>query len=144
LAVWLTTDKEIYGFADETRIHLCLKNITMAPEYIYGTIDWGETASLSIWVRDADSQRDVAASFIADAPTPPPMSVSAFSQIPAVQCYSVDLAVALSELNVTHTGRYEVVVSYHSPIPRSMSFGLPIVSRENGEFQSNRISIAVR
>jgi hypothetical protein len=144
LAVQLTTDKETYTLIDKIKLRLCLMNVTMVPIYIYGEVDWGENASLSMWVQDATSRRELAAIFIADVSTPPPTSASAFDIVTSKQCHLIELTTELSEINITRVGIYEIVVSYHSPIPSSMSFGLPIVSRENGTFLSNPVFIKVR
>ena len=57
--------------------------------------------------------------------------------------FGVVFTLTMKDFNLRQKGTYEVTAEYHSPIPASMSFGLPIWSREMGVVPSNRITIKV-
>lgn len=139
----LKTDRASYNLRDEIAIQVLLTNRSKSPLYIYASLDWGESASLSLWLKDA-SGKDVSQEFIADALPPPPSSKDAFVKLLPDHVYGVVLRSKLAELNVQKSGRYELIAEYHSPIPASMSFGLPIWSREKGAISSNQVTITVR
>jgi len=143
LEVTLKTDRDSYKLGDEISFQVLLINTSKSPLYIYAPLDWGESASLSLWLKDAVSGKDVPEQFIADALPPPPGSKDAFVRLPPDHVYGVVLRSRLAQLNVQKSGTYELVAEYHSPIPSSMNFGLPIWSREKGAVPSNRVTIRV-
>jgi hypothetical protein len=124
LEVTLRTDRDSYKLGDGITVRVLLTNKSKSPLYIYAPLEWGESASISIWLKDALTGKDVPEYFIPDALTPPPNSMKDF--------------------NVRQKGTYEITAEYHSPIPASMNFGLPIWSREKGAVPSNRVTITVR
>ncbi len=143
LEVTLKTDRDSYKLGDEITVQVLLTNRSKSPLYIYAALDWGESASLSLWLKDAVSGKDVPEEFIADALPPPPGSKDAFVKLLPDHVYGVVLRSKLAQLNVQKSGTYELLAEYHSPIPSSMNFGLPIWSREKGAVPSNRVTIAV-
>jgi hypothetical protein len=143
LEVILRTDQDSYKLGDEISVQVLLINRSQSPLYIYAQLDWGESASLSLWLKDAVSGKYVPEEFIADALPPPPGSKDEFVKLLPNHVYGVVLTLKLVELNVKKRGKYELLAEYHSPIPSSMNFGLPIWSREKGTVPSNRVTIAV-
>lgn len=143
LEVTLKTDRDSYKLGDEISIQVLLTNRLKSPVYIYAPLDWGESASLSLWLKNTVSGKDVPEEFIADALPPPPSSKDAFIKLLPNHVYGVVLRSKLAQLNVQKSGTYELVAEYHSPIPASMNFGLPIWSREKGAVPSNRVTITV-
>lgn len=143
LEVTLKTDRDSYKLGDEITVQVLLTNRSKSPLYIYAALDWGESASLSLWLKDAVSGKDVPEEFIADALPPPPGSKDAFVKLLPDHVYGVVLRSKLAQLNVQKSGTYELLAEYHSPIPASMNFGLPIWSREKGAVPSNRVTITV-
>ena len=77
LEVTLKTDRDSYKLGDEITVQVLLTNRSKSPLYIYASLDWGESASLSLWLKDAVSGKDVPEEFIADALPPPPGSKDA-------------------------------------------------------------------
>lgn len=143
LELTLRTDRDSYKLADNITVQVLLTNRSKSPLYIYATLDWGESASLSLWLKDAVSGKDVPEEFIADALPPPPGSKDAFIKLLPSHVYGLVLTTKLAELNVRKSGTYELITEYHSPIPSSLNFGLPIWSREKGAVPSNRVTITV-
>ncbi len=143
LDVELRTDKSSYKLADVITFEVLLTNRSRVPIYLYSDLDWGESASLSIWLKDAASGKDVPELFIHDALTPPPTSKDDFVKVLPDHVYGVVIKSTAADLSVQKNGRYEVIAEYHSPVPSSMGFGLPIWSNAEGTLSSNRVTIAV-
>src|SRR5712691_10160872 len=81
LELTLRTDRDSYKLGDNITVQVLLTNKSKSPIYIYATLDWGESASLSLWLKDAVSGKDVPKEFIADALPPPPGSKDAFVKL---------------------------------------------------------------
>jgi hypothetical protein len=143
LVVRLKTDRNSYKLGDKITVRVLLTNRSKNPLYLYAALDWGESASLSLWVKDAASGKDVPEEFIADALPPPPASKDAFIKLLPDHVYGVVLTSSLADLNIREKGVYELTAEYHSPVPSSMGFGLPIWSREKGSLPSNAVRITV-
>jgi hypothetical protein len=143
LEVSLKTDRDSYKLGDEIIVQVLLTNRSKSPLYIYAPLDWGESASLSLWLKEKASGKDVPQEFIADALPPPPDSKDEFVKLLPDHVFDVVLRSKLAQLNVLKSGTYELLAEYHSPIPSNMNFGLPIWSREKGAVPSNRLTIKV-
>lgn len=143
LELTLRTDRDSYKLGDNITVQVLLTNRSKSPLYIYATLDWGESSSISIWLKDAISGKDVPEYFIPDALTPPPGSKEDFVKLLPDHVFGVVFTSTLKDFNLRQKGTYEVTAEYHSPIPASMNFGLPIWSREKGAVPSNRVTIAV-
>src|SRR6266481_719705 len=143
LEATLRADRKTYKLGDQITVQVLLTNRSKSPLYIYSALDWGESASLSLWLKDLDSGKSIPQEFIADALPPPPGSKEAFVRLLPSHVYGVILTLKLAELNIHKKGAYELHAEYHSPIPENMNFGLPIWSREKGALPSNRVNITV-
>ena len=143
LVVSLITDRSIYKIGDEITLNVLLTNISSTPINLYSYLAPGESASISVWVKDEASGRDIPQTVIADSITPPPPSKDVFIKLLPKHVYGVALKSTLANFGVEKQGRYEIIAEYHSPIPSSISFGLPIWSAEDGTLSSNRVTIAV-
>ena len=143
LIMTIRSDKNLCKTKESITLEVLLRNSSKNPLYLYADLDWGVSASLSLWVRDTISGKDVSQHVIADAQTPPPSSKEAFIKLLPEHIYGVVLKSTLDDLNITQKGSYELRAEYHSPIPSDMGFELPIWGRERGSTLSNRIVIKV-
>jgi hypothetical protein len=143
LEVTLKTDKNSYKLGDEISIEVVLTNKSKSPVYIYALLDWGESASLSIWLKDVASGKGLSQRLWGSPPSPPPASREEFVRLDPGYVYGEVFREKLADLGVEKKGEYELVAAYHSPIPASMGFGLPIWSSEKGAVLSNRVTITV-
>jgi len=143
LSVELRTNRRSYRLGDEITVEVLLTNRSRYPLYLYSPLDWGESASLSLWIKDAVSGKEVDQEFVPDALTPPPSSKDDFIRLPPDHIYGVVLTVSWADLSVHKKGNYELVVEYHSPVSSTMGFGLPIWGQEKGTVSSNRVTITV-
>jgi hypothetical protein len=125
-------------------IEVLLTNASRQPIFVYSDLDWGESASLSIWLKDVTTGEDVSEkNFLHDSITPPPSSQDDFVKILPGHIYGVSIRSSIRDLNIRRKGTYEIVAEYHSPIPPSLSFGLPIWSTNEATLRSNRVTITV-
>jgi len=143
LEVTLKTDRDSYKLADEITVQVLLTNKSKSPLYIYAPLEWGESASISIWLKDALTGKDIPEYFIPDALTPPPGSKEDFVKLLPDHLFGVVFTSTMKDFNIGQIGTYEIKAEYHSPIPASTNFGLPIWSREKGAVPSNRVMIKV-
>jgi hypothetical protein len=71
------------------------------------------------------------------------MARDAFVELLPSKPYKAIVAIDLKDLGVTQPGNYEIDARYHSPVPRTLGFGLHILSREDGEIAANHVTIKV-
>jgi hypothetical protein len=143
LRVTLVFDRPTYALKGEAILDVLLTNTSDRPIFVYSNLGWGGSASLSIWFKDTATGKDVAEEVIHDSMTPPPTSKDDFVKILPRHIYGRSIRSSIAQLNIRKSGTYEVVAEYHSPVPRSCSFGLPIWGREDGTVVSNRVTIKI-
>src|ERR1700730_7988900 len=101
LEVTLKTDKDSYKLEDEISVQVLLSNKSKSPIYIYAPLEWGESASISIWLKDAL--------------TPPPGSKDDFVKLLPDHVFGVVFTSTMKDFNVRQKGTYEIKAEYHSP-----------------------------
>jgi hypothetical protein len=143
LEVTLSTDRNSYKLGDQLNVRVLLENVSSSPFYIFRTLDSGESASVSLWLKDAATGKDVPAMIVADESPPPPSSKDAFLELLPRHVHEVALTTTFANLNVRKSGAYKLIASYHSPIPKTMNFGLPIRGPEDGIVWSNEVTLRV-
>jgi len=142
-SVTLTIDGSTYKLGGTIIIRVSLTNDSEQPVYIYSPLDWGESASVSIWIKDKRSGAQIPETFISDTVSPPPGSKDSFIKLLPHHIYGVEFKSKLAELGLRKKGVYELIAEYHSPVPANSSFGLPILTREQGSHRSNEVTIEV-
>ncbi len=100
LKVTLRTDKDSYRLGDDITVQVLLTNESKSPLYIYAPLEWGESASISIWLKDALSGKDVPEYFIPDAVTPPPASKEDFVKLLPEHVFGVVFTSTLKDFNL--------------------------------------------
>jgi hypothetical protein len=143
LDVRLVIDDADYGIGDKITIRVLLENRSRRTQYVYVPLDWGESASFSLWIKDAASGKNVPQDFLADAISLPPRSADSFTRLLPGDLIGLQFVSSFSDLGIHGAGKYEFVAVYHSPIPSTMNFGLPIWSRESGSLTSNSLTVSV-
>ena len=143
LQVDLLTDKSSYRFTDPIQIKVFIANCSQSRVYLYSLMDWGESASFSIWLSDAVSGKGLPQTFWGSPPSPPPTSRENFLGLDPDYIYGEMFREKLADFGVHRKGEYLLVAEYHSPVPSSMNFGIPIWSREMGAVSSNTVRIKV-
>ena len=143
LKVRLEVDRRSYRVGDEITGEILLKNTSRAPLYLYAEFDWGMSGSDSLFARDAVAGKDLPSSLIGTALPPPPGSKDQFIKLLPGYIYGVEFGCSLKELGVEKKGTYDLLASYHSPIPMRYGLGLPIFSREMGTIEAIPVRITV-
>jgi hypothetical protein len=143
LNVTIRADKSEYQLSDKISLLVLLENRTKSPIYLFSDLEWGESASLSLWPRNAVSGVELPMNFVFDEITPPPKSQDDFVKLLPGHVFGVVLTCPLNRINIREKGKYEFVVQYHSPIPSNLGYGLPIWGREKGVIPSNHVIISV-
>jgi hypothetical protein len=143
LQVNLRIGRTSYKVGNTIHIVVTIENMSRDALFIYRAFQWGEGASVGIWLRDAVTGRPINQPFIADEQTPPPTSKAAFVEVLPQHVYGRSWDVPLVELGVRSAGTYEIFAQYHSPIPADEAFGLPIWPREKGPLSSEVATLTV-
>ena len=143
LEVRLEADRPSYRVGDKITVEALIENTSETALYLYGDLGFGESASFSLFARDAVSGKGLPQSPIFDDLPPPPTSKDEFIELRPAHVYGVGLGCPLSQLGIKKKGTYNLLLSYHSPIPMSESFGLPIFSREMGGIDAKPLRITV-
>jgi hypothetical protein len=143
LRVMVILGKPTYKINERIVVQVLLANTSKSPVYIYSPLEWGQSASVSLWIKDLHSGKDVAQTTISDALPPPPSSKDDFVKLLPNHIFGIALTTDALELGADQGGTYELVAQYHSPIPSDMNFGLPILSRETGSISSSPILLRV-
>jgi len=144
LTVSVIADKREYRLGDKIAFEVLLTNQSNVPVYLYAYLARGESASLSVWFKDVVSGKVIPQTVVADSITPPPPSKNVFVQLLPWHVYGVVVKSGLADFGVEKEGKYQLMVQYHSPVPSSRSFGLPIWSAEDGPLSSDDVTITVR
>lgn len=129
---------------EDIDVEVVLSNQSLKPIYLYSPLEWGESASISIWLKDADTGKEVGTTFIADAQTPPPRSKDDFVRILGNHLFGVKYKVSLKDFDLKKGKRYDLFAEYHSPVPKQFGFGLAIWSREMGTVASKAARISIK
>ena len=140
----LSSEKLKYGRNDEISLTAMVKNQSLQDVFIYGNLEWGFYASLTLCVRDA-AGKEVAPRFLADAITHFDNAEDSSQFVKLLPFHFLGNAynTSASRLNIQKPGRYLIYAEYHSPISNSKVSVKPFWGKENGIVQSNTLSIQI-
>lgn len=139
LELSLVADKLTYKHDASLRLHAMLVNADYVNDiFVYGTLGWGYSASLTFTLRDA-SGREIHPRIIPDDLTPPLSreDTTAFVKLRPKHYLGTDLVAKLDLLNLSKPGKYSVFVEYHSPIVGTEVKLSPFWGKEKGTIKSN-------
>ena len=145
LKLSLVTNKRTFKRNDAITLQVNLINPDFNESvFVYGTLDWGYSASVTLHVRDGAGNR-VVSRFYDDALTPPLKSgdQTLFVKLRPQHLLGTYYSSTIHELNMERPGRYRIHVQYHSPISASDVDLRPFFGRESGSIRSNVVEIQV-
>jgi len=145
LELSLVADKRIYKRDDYLKIHAMLINTDYVNDiFVYGTLGWGYSASLTFTLRDA-SGREIHPQIFPDDLTPPISAddATAFVKLRPKHYLGTDLVAKLDLLNLNKPGKYSVFAEYHSPILSTEVKLNPFWGKDKGTIKSNVVWIEV-
>ena len=145
LEVSLGADKHAYKSADRIKLEVLLVNNNAVKDiFVYGTLQFGNRASFTLFRRDAKG-KEVPTRFIDDAWELPPKSneVSAFVKLLPFHFLGTTYRSSIHLLNMERPGKYTMWVEYHCPISTADVQLSPFWGKENGTIKSNVVEIEV-
>lgn len=145
LEVSLVADKRRYKRREQIKLQAMLLNSDNDKDvFVYGTLEWGYSASFTLHVRDAMG-KNIQSLFLDDALTPPVPSDdrSLFVKLLPHHFLGTHYYSTLHELNIKRPGRYSLFVEYHSPLSTAEVEVKPFFSKESGTIKSNVVWIEV-
>ncbi|MGH7241282.1 MAG: hypothetical protein ACREGB_03235 [Candidatus Saccharimonadales bacterium] len=144
LELTLSTNKSHYGLSDSIQFQVFLVNRSRSPIYLYRLLCcWGALSSVSLLVKNVATGDTINGKFVTEELPPPPSSKADFIRLDPGYLYGSRATIKVSNLNIQKSGTYDFLVRYHSPIPASMNFGLPIWNSEMGVISSNSVAISI-
>jgi hypothetical protein len=144
LELSLVVDKRRYKLGDELTLQVMLVNPSNKPVYVFRTLDWGVSASLSLHLHNA-SGKEIEPEFPADAQTyDSPDDKSAFVKLGPDHFLGANFPGSIRFLNFSRPGKYSIYVEYASPFSNSEVDLKPFLGKESGPLKSNVVWIEVR
>ena len=143
LELTLISPKRIYKPRDQFKLQVMLRNAGEKPLYVYGTLEWGSSATLMFHIRDA-SGREVEPILIPD-PTPhaPPEDKSDFVKLQPDNFLGTSYFAPVKLMNLSEPGKYSIFVEYWCPFSGSDVSVSPFWGKGNGKIKSNIVHIEV-
>jgi hypothetical protein len=143
LDLLLIVDKRKYKPSDEMKLQVMLVNPSSKPVYVFRTLDWGVSASLSLHLRDA-SGKEIEPEFFPDAQTYESHDdKSAFVKLGPDHFLGANFPASMRFLNFTRPGKYSISVEYTSPFSIAEVELKPFLGKESGPIKSNVVWIEV-
>ena len=145
LEVSLVADKHTYKPGDRIKLEVLLVNNNPVKDiFVYGTLQFGYRASLTLFRRDAKG-KEVPTRFIDDVWELPPKSndVSAFVKLLPFHFLGTTYKSSIHFLNMEQSGKYTMWVEYHSPISTANVEVSPFWGKESGTIKSSVVEIEV-
>jgi len=143
LELSLVVDKRKYKPGDELKLQVMLVNPSSKPVYVFRTLDWGVSASLSLHLHNA-SGKEIEPEFPADAQTyDSPDDKSAFVKLGPDHFLGANFPASIRFLNFSRPGKYSIYVEYAAPFSNSEVDLKPFFGKENGILKSNVVWIEV-
>src|SRR5690349_23724862 len=139
----LISNKRRYKRNDQLRLDVMLRNSREEDIYVFGTLDFGYSASLVLHISDA-SGREIEPAVIFDAQTfALPDDREAFIKLRSNHFLGTIFFSPLKFLNLTKPGKYAIVAEYKCPFATAEVNLKPFYGRENGPLRSNTVWIEV-
>jgi len=143
LEVSIISRKSRYKVTDQIQLDAMVANSGKDAVYIFGTLDWGYSASFVLHIRDA-SGKDVKPKGFFDEPTfTSPDDKSAFVKLLPHHFLGTNFFSPLDVLNLDRPGRYAIYVEYQSPFSATDVQLKPFWSKENGRLKSNVVNVEI-
>jgi|SRR5215212_4996918 len=144
LELSLVSQKRIYKRNDQFKLQVMLVNPSSKPVYVFGTLDWGYSASLMFYIRDV-SGREIEPKLSPDSQTYASADdKSAFVKLEPEHFLGTTYFAPVSFMNLTRPGRYAISVEYNSPFSNAEVELKPFLGKESGPLKSNVVWIEVR
>jgi len=142
LVVEAVTNKFSYNPSESLMLEVTVSNESDTPIFIFGTLSWGPSASLELFVANVDTGEQVSPNHWSDAHPRFPAETD-FLKLNPSHFLGTQRTVSLDGLNISKPGHYRLEVAYHAPFSESYGHGLTIWGKERGTIYSKPIDIRV-
>ena len=144
LNVSLASNKRRYKRNERIKLQAMLVNVSNKDIFVYGILEWGHSASFTLYIQDA-KRRDVESRVFDDALTFPVQAndTSLFVKLAPQHFLGTFYKSTIPDLNITKPGKYTLFVEYHSPIPVADVQLTSFWGKEKGTIKSNVVWIEV-
>jgi hypothetical protein len=141
LELSIIADKRRYKATEQLRFNVLLMNSGKEDVYIFGTLDFGYSASLILHIRDASGKE--VQPFFDDLTFASPNDTSAFVKLLPDHFLGTKFYSPVNDLNMNRPGRYAIYVEYHSPFSASDVQLKHFWGKENGRLKSNVLNFEI-
>lgn len=143
LGLSLVAHKRRYKRGDQFKVDVMLKNSREEDVYVFGTLEWGYSASLMFHIRDA-SGKEIEPLLVPDSPPYAPLDDrGAFVTLRPDHFLGTSYFAPLKLMNLTRPGKYSIFVEYNSPISTAEVDLKPFFGKESGPLKSNVVYFEV-
>jgi hypothetical protein len=143
LEVSIIARKGRYKLTDQIQLDVMLSNSGKEAVYIFGTLDWGYSASFILHIRDASGREVQPRGFFDDPTFTSPDDKSGFVKLLPHHFLGTYFFSPLDVLNLDRPGRYAMYVEYQSPFSATDVQLKPFWSKENGRIKSNIVNVEI-
>ena len=143
LELSIISRKTRYKVTDQIRLEVMLSNTGKEAIYIFGTLDWGYSASFVLHIREASGKNVQPRAFFDDLTFTSPDDKSAFVKLLPHHFLGTNFFSPLDVLNLDRPGRYAIYVEYQSPFSATDVRLSPFWGKENGRIKSNVLNVEI-
>jgi len=144
LELSVMSQKNIYHRGDEFRLQVMLRNPSEKDVYVFGTLDWGYSASLMFHIRDSKGKEIVPREVPDTPPVAPPVDKSAYVKLRPDHFLGTSYFAPLKVVNLTMPGKYSIFAEYRCPFPRADVPVSPFWGHEEGIVKSNVVYVELK
>lgn len=143
LQVSLVAHKQRYKRTHQLKMDVMLINSGKEAIYVFGTLDWGYSASLVLHIHDASGKEVQPFGRFDDLTFASPEDKSAFVKLLPHHFLGTRFFSPLDVLNLVRPGKYSVFAEYNSPFSTTEVKLNPFWGKENGPIRSNVLTVEV-
>lgn len=143
LQVSLVAHKQRYKRTHQLKLDVMLINSGKEAVYVFGTLDWGYSASLVLHIHDASGKEVQPFGRFDDLTFASPEDKSAFVKLLPHHFLGTNFFSPLDVLNLDRPGRYAIYVEYQSPFSATDVQLNPFWGKENGRIKSNVVNVEI-
>jgi hypothetical protein len=139
----IVAPKRKFRRTDQLKLLVMLINSGKKEVYVFGTMEYGYSASLLFHIRDASGKEIKPLGFPDDLTRAVQDDNSAFVKLLPEHFLGTSFFAPLEILNLNKPGKYSIFMEYHSPFSSTEVQVSPFWGKENGSLKSNVVWIEV-
>lgn len=143
LRLSILAPKRKFRRSEQLKLLVMLVNSGKKDVYVFGTMEWGYSASLLFHIRDASGREVKPLGFPDDLTRAVQDDKSAFVKLLPNHFLGTDFFAPLDVLNLNKPGKYSIFMEYQSPFSATEVQLSPFWGKENGTIKSNVVWIEV-